>query len=454
MTQDTQRTLEIASLQKFVLFLGLNTNNQFMNILLLGSGGREHAFAWKLKQSPLVDKLYIAPGNAGTASCGENINCSPVDFDKITQIVKEKQIGLVLVGPEDPLVQGIYDYFQSQDDLKNIPVIGPSQKGAQLEGSKDFAKAFMRKYHIPTAAYRTFTKETLNEGLSFIDSLKPSYVLKADGLAAGKGVVILNNADDAKTELEQMLACSKFGKASEKVVIEEFLKGIELSVFVLTDGEHYQVLPVAKDYKKIGENDTGPNTGGMGAVSGVPFADDAFMEKVHEKIIQPTIRGLEQEKITYKGFIFIGLMNVGGNPYVIEYNVRMGDPETESVLPRIKNDLVEMLLATANGTLNEIKMEIDERYAVTVMMVSRGYPGTYEKGKKITGLNAVKDSIIFHAGTALDSEGILNTNGGRVLGVMSYGATLTEAREKSYKNAALIDFDGKYFRHDIGKDLM
>ncbi|HNX06753.1 MAG TPA: phosphoribosylamine--glycine ligase [Bacteroidales bacterium] len=425
-----------------------------MNILLLGSGGREHAFAWKLSQSPLLDKLYIAPGNAGTASCGENIDCSPLDFEKIALFVKEKQIGLVLVGPEDPLVQGIYDYFQAHEELKNIPVIGPSQKGAQLEGSKDFAKVFMQKYNIPTAAYRTFTRETLQEGFSFIDTLKPPYVLKADGLAAGKGVAILNNTGDAKAELEQMLAGSKFGKASEKVVIEEFLKGIELSVFVLTDGQHYQVLPVAKDYKKIGEGDTGPNTGGMGAVSGVPFADDAFMEKVHERIIKPTIQGLQQEKITYKGFIFMGLMNVGGDPYVIEYNVRMGDPETESVLPRIKNDLVELLLATAGGTLHTKKMKIDDRYTVTVMMVSEGYPGSYQKGKKIAGLNTLDGSIVFHAGTAVDAEGNIITNGGRVLGVMSFGDTLTEAREKSYKNTAIIDFEGMYYRHDIGNDLM
>lgn len=425
-----------------------------MNILLLGSGGREHAFAWKLSQSPLIDKLYIAPGNAGTASCGENIDCSPLDFEKIELFVKEKQIGLVLVGPEDPLVQGIYDYFQAHEELKNIPVIGPSQKGAQLEGSKDFAKVFMQKYNIPTAAYRTFTRETLQEGFSFIDTLKPPYVLKADGLAAGKGVAILNNTGDAKAELEQMLAGSKFGKASEKVVIEEFLKGIELSVFVLTDGQHYQVLPVAKDYKKIGEGDTGPNTGGMGAVSGVPFADEVFMKKVHERIIKPTIQGLQQEKITYKGFIFMGLMNVGGDPYVIEYNVRMGDPETESVLPRIKNDLVELLLATAGGTLHTKKMKIDDRYAVTVMMVSKGYPGSYQKGKKIAGLNTLDGSIVFHAGTAVDAEGNIITNGGRVLGVMSFGDTLTEAREKSYKNTAVIDFEGMYYRHDIGNDLM
>ncbi|HOY31461.1 MAG TPA: phosphoribosylamine--glycine ligase [Bacteroidales bacterium] len=424
-----------------------------MNILLLGSGGREHAFAWKLMQSPLLEKLYIAPGNAGTALCGENINCSPLEFEKIAQIVREKKIGLVLAGSEDTLVHGIYDYFQSHDDLMHIPVIGPSQKGAKLEGSKDFAKAFMQKYNIPTAAYRTFTKETLEDGLSFIDASEPSYVLKADGLAAGKGVVILNNADDAKTELEQMLACSKFGKASEKVVIEEFLKGIELSVFVITDGEHYQILPAAKDYKKIGEGDTGPNTGGMGAVSGVPFAGDVFMKKVEDRIIKPTILGIQQEKIIYKGFIFFGLMNVGGDPYVIEYNVRMGDPETESVLPRIKNDLLELLLAASNGTLNEITMEIDPRFVATVMMVSQGYPFNYEKGKKIAGLNAVSDSIVFHAGTTYDDNNSIVTNGGRVLGITSFGTTLQQALDNSYKNAAVVNFEGKYYRRDIGKDL-
>lgn len=425
-----------------------------MNILLLGSGGREHTFAWKLTQSPLLDKLYITPGNAGTATCGENIDCSPVDFEKIRQIVKEKNIGLVLVGPEDPLVQGICEYFSAHDDIKNVPVIGPSQKGAMLEGSKDFAKAFMKKYNIPTAAYKSFTKATLNEGCRFIETLEPQFVLKADGLAAGKGVVILNDAGEAKAELEEMLAGAKFGKASEKVVIEEFLKGIELSVFVITDGENYKILPSAKDYKKIGEGDTGPNTGGMGTVSGVPFADDVFMNKVKERIIKPTIYGIKQEQIRYTGFIFFGLMNVAGDPFVIEYNVRMGDPETESVLPRIKTDLVEMLMATANNRLSEVNLEIDERYTTTVMMVSKGYPGSYEKGKIITGLDNVSDSIVFHAGTALDEEGHFMTNGGRVLGITSFGETMQEALDKSYKNAGVVDFEGKYFRRDIGKDLM
>ena len=425
-----------------------------MNILLLGSGGREHTFAWKISQSPLLDKLYIAQGNAGTAMYGENISCSPVDFDKIRQIVSEKKIQLVLVGPEDPLVQGIYDYFLAHEDIKNIPVIGPSQKGAMLEGSKDFAKAFMQKYNIPTANYRSFTKETFEDGCRFIDTLKPPYVLKADGLAAGKGVVILNDAADAKTELEQMLVGSKFGKASEKVVIEEFLKGIELSVFVITDGKNYKILPSAKDYKKIGESDTGPNTGGMGAVSSVPFADAVFMEKVNERIIKRTINGIKQENIMYKGFVFIGLMNVGGDPYVIEYNVRMGEPETESVLPRIKNDFVEILQATANNKLNEVTLVTDDRYAVTIMLVSKGYPGSYEKGKKISGLNDVHDSIVFHAGTALDAGGNYITNGGRVLGITSFGETLQQALDKSYKNAGIIDFEGKYYRRDIGKDLM
>jgi len=425
-----------------------------MNILLLGSGGREHTFAWKLSQSPLLEKLYIAPGNAGTAMCGENINCSPVDFEKIRQIVKEKNIGLVLVGPEDPLVQGIHEYFLAHDDIKNIPVIGPSQKGAMLEGSKDFAKAFMQKYNIPTAKYRSFTKATLDEGCRFIDTLKPPFVLKADGLAAGKGVVILNDAAEAKAELEQMLAGAKFGKASEKVVIEEFLKGIELSVFVITDGENYKILPSAKDYKKIGEGDTGPNTGGMGTVSGVPFADDVFMNKVKERIIEPTIYGIKQEHIVYTGFIFFGLMNVAGDPFVIEYNVRMGDPETESVLPRLKTDLVEILMATANNRLPEVSLEIDERYTTTVMMVSKGYPGSYEKGKVITGLDAVTGSIVFHAGTSLNEKGNFITSGGRVLGVTSFGETIQEALDKSYKSAGIIDFEGKYFRSDIGKDLM
>jgi len=425
-----------------------------MNILLLGSGGREHTFAWKLRQSSLLEKLYIAPGNVGTALCGENISCSPVDFEKIRQIVKEKNIALVLVGPEDPLVLGIYDYFQSHDDLKNIPLIGPSQQGAMLEGSKDFAKSFMQRYDIPTAKYRSFTKETLEEGNQFIDTLKPPYVLKADGLAAGKGVVILNDVLEAKKELRQMLVGSKFGKASEKVVLEEFLKGIELSAFVITDGENYKILPVAKDYKKIGEGDTGPNTGGMGTVSGVAFADDVFMKKVHERIILPTINGIRQEKIVYKGFIFFGLMNVGGDPYVIEYNVRMGDPETESVLPRVKNDLVELLLATAHNKLNNMTVETDPRYVATVMMVSKGYPGNYEKGKEITGLDKVQDSIVFHAGTAYGANNNVITSGGRVLGITSFGDTLQDALDKSYRNAAAINFEGKYYRTDIGKDVM
>jgi len=425
-----------------------------MNILLIGSGGREHTFAWKLAQSPLLKKLFILPGNAGTALLGENINCSPVDFDKIRQIVKERNINLVLVGPEDPLVNGIYDFFLEHDDISHIPVIGPSKEGAELEGSKDFAKAFMQKYNIPTAAYQTFSKETIEDGYRFLETLKAPFVLKADGLAAGKGVVILNDVTEAKEELTQMLIGSKFGKASAKVVIEEFLKGIELSVFVITDGDTYKILPSAKDYKKIGEGDTGPNTGGMGTVSGVSFADEVFMENVIEQIIKPTIEGIKLENIAYKGFIFFGLMNVGGEPKVIEYNVRMGDPETESVLPRIKNDFVELLLAVANNKLKEIDIDFDKRYAATVMLVSKGYPGNYEKGEIITGINNVLDSLVFHAGTTVDLSGNTITNGGRVLGVTSLGETLSEALEKSYHNASLINFNGKYFRRDIGKDVM
>ena len=425
-----------------------------MRILLLGSGGREHTFSWKIAQSPLLTKLFIAPGNAGTLQYGENINLQGSDFVGIRQFVKENKVDLVLVGPEDPLVLGIHDYFLAHNDIKDIPVIGPCKQGAMLEGSKDFAKAFMQRNAIPTAAYQTFTKETITDGFAFIDTLQAPYVLKADGLAAGKGVVILNDTEETKAELHRMLIDSKFGAASNKVVIEEFLKGIELSVFVVTDGISYKILPEAKDYKRIGEGDTGPNTGGMGTVSGVPFATAEFMKKVEDRVIKPTISGLKTENIPYKGFIFIGLMNVAGNPYVIEYNVRMGDPETESVLPRLKNDFVEMLQAIGNNSLKNITVEIDSKVTATVMLVSEGYPGAYQKGKVITGLEKVEGSIVFHAGTSLDAAGNTITNGGRVLAVTSYGATLQEALNRSYSNIEHIHFEGKSFRKDIGQDVI
>lgn len=424
-----------------------------MNVLLLGQGGREHAFAWKLAQSPLLKELYIAPGNAGTEEFGENINIKATDFPSIKKLVKEKSIEMVVVGPEDPLVAGIYDYFINDADLKNIPVIGPSKAGAQLEGSKDFAKAFMQKYKIPTARYQTFTKDTLQEGFKFLESLEAPYVLKADGLAAGKGVVIPNTLDEAKAELTEMLANAKFGNASSKVVIEEFLKGIELSVFILTDGNSYKILPAAKDYKRIGDNDTGLNTGGMGAVSPVPFADESFLKKVEEKIVVPTINGLKKENITYKGFIFIGLMNVNGEPYVIEYNVRMGDPETEVVLPRIESDLLELFVAVSKGKLKEKEIKISPKTALTLVLVSGGYPGDYEKGFEVVGLDEVQNSIVFHAGTIRKDEEIL-TNGGRVFAITSLGNTIKEARDKSYFNADTVNFIGKYHRNDIGLDLM
>lgn len=426
-----------------------------MRVLLLGSGGREHTFSWKIAKSPLLKKLYIAPGNAGTQLHGENINLSPVDFEAIRNFVINKQINLVLVGPEDPLVLGIHDFFLTHDEIKHIPVIGPCKDGAQLEGSKDFAKAFMKKNGIPTAAYQTFSKDNIQQAYQFIDGLKPPYVLKADGLAAGKGVVILSNPEEAKDELNRMLIDKKFGEASNKVVIEEFLKGIELSVFVVTDGISYKILPEAKDYKRIGDGDTGPNTGGMGTVSGVPFATPEFMKKVEERIIIPTIEGLKKDNIPYKGFIFIGLMNVSGEPYVIEYNVRMGDPETESVLPRIKNDFLEILQAVATETLDKITIKFDSRYTATIMLVSDGYPGAYQKGKEITGLDAdYCGSLIFHAGTAVNADNKVVTSGGRVLGVTSFGDTLSEALAKSYDCIYNINFDGKKFRRDIGQDLL
>jgi phosphoribosylamine--glycine ligase len=423
-----------------------------MKIFLLGSGGREHAFAWKLSQSPICEKLFIAPGNAGTGQHGENVAIDVNDFEAIEAFVFENKIQLVVVGPEDPLVNGIYDFFQSKKELKNIPVIGPSKDGAQLEGSKAFAKQFMVRHNIPTAAYEEFTIDNLEDGFDFIDEQTPPIVLKADGLAAGKGVLICAEHGEAKDNLRDMIENNKFGKASAKVVIEEFLKGIEFSVFVLTDGTNYKILPNAKDYKRIGEGDTGLNTGGMGCISPVPFVDDALMKKVEQRVIIPTIEGLKKDNIVYKGFIYIGFMNVNGEPLVIEYNCRMGDPETEIVLPRIKSDLVELLLAVGNGTLSEKQIEIDERACATVIVASGGYPEDYEKGKEITGLDAAGESIIFHAGTRQEGDKVL-TNGGRVLAVTSYGKDIHEAVVKSNAAIGKINFEGKYFRKDIGYEF-
>lgn len=423
-----------------------------MNILVLGSGGREHTFAWKIKQSAKCDKLFVAPGNAGTAQIAENLPISVNDFEAIKKAVLSNDIQMVVVGPEDPLVLGIYDYFQQDEVLKNISVIGPSKAAAQLEGSKEFAKEFMVRHGVPTAKYDSFTAETAEQGCEFLTSLQPPYVLKADGLAAGKGVLIIDNLVEAQTELRNMLLNAKFGQASDKVVIEEFLSGIELSCFVLTDGKSYKILPTAKDYKRIGEGDTGLNTGGMGAISPVPFATQEFLDKVEEKVVKPTIEGFAKDGLEYKGFVFIGLMKVGEEPYVIEYNVRMGDPETEVVLPRLKSDLVDIFEAIAEEKLSEKKLEIDERSATTVMMVSGGYPEDYEKGKVITGIEMVKDSIVFHAGTTLKNDEIL-TNGGRVLAVTSYGKDFKEALEKSYQSIEKIHFDKQYFRTDLGFDL-
>ena len=423
-----------------------------MTILLLGSGGREHAFAWKMIQSPLCDTLFVAPGNAGTAAIANNININPTDFPAIKDFVLKEKVEMVVVGPEDPLVKGIYDFFLNDTELKNIPVIGPSTVGAQLEGSKEFAKEFLFRHNIPTAAYDSFTAETVEQGCQFLETLQPPYVLKADGLAAGKGVLIIQDLAEAKEELRNMLVHQKFGSASAKVVIEEFLDGIELSCFVLTDGKSYKILPTAKDYKRIGEGDTGLNTGGMGAVSPVPYVDAVLMEKIETRIVKPTIDGFQKDGIPYKGFVFIGLINVKGEPIVIEYNVRMGDPETEVVIPRLKTDLVELFLAVANEKLDQIALEVDERSATTIMVVSGGYPEEFEKGKVISGLENITDSIVFHAGTKLENNQVLS-NGGRVLTVTSYGDNFEEAIKKSYQNIAKLQFDKMYFRRDIGNDL-
>ncbi len=423
-----------------------------MNILVLGSGGREHTFAWKISQSPLCDSLFVAPGNSGTSTIATNLPIGVTDFEAIKIEVLKNNIELVVVGPEDPLVQGIHDFFLNDDALKNITVIGPQQAAAELEGSKEFAKEFMMRHNIPTAAYQSFTSDNLEEGYKFLETLNAPYVLKADGLAAGKGVLILNDLDEAKTELKEMLVDSKFGNASSKVVIEEFLEGIELSCFVLTDGKDYKILPTAKDYKRIGEGDTGLNTGGMGAVSPVPFATKEFLDKIENQIVKPTIEGLQKDDLPYVGFVFIGLIKVGDDPKVIEYNVRMGDPETEVVLPRLKTDLVEIFKAMGNKTLKDINLDIDERAATTIMLVSGGYPEVYEKGKVIFGLDTVKDSIPFHAGAKLENDNIV-TSGGRVMAITSFGENYEEAIKKSYQTIGKLCFDKMYYRKDIGFDL-
>ncbi|MBC7643334.1 MAG: phosphoribosylamine--glycine ligase [Flavobacterium sp.] len=423
-----------------------------MTILLLGSGGREHALAWKMLQSPKCTQLFVAPGNAGTAKIASNIEIDILDFEALKTIVISNKIEMVVVGPEDPLVLGIYDFFRKDEILRHIPVIGPSKNGAQLEGSKEFAKEFLVRHNIPTAAYASFTEATVEMGCEFLTTLQPPYVLKADGLAAGKGVLIINNLFEAQEELRNMLVHQKFGKASSKVVIEEFLDGIELSCFVLTDGKNYKILPTAKDYKRIGEGDSGLNTGGMGAVSPVPFADSVLLEKIETRIVKPTIEGFVKDGIDYKGFVFIGLINVKGEPIVIEYNVRMGDPETEVVVPRLKTDLVELFLAVANQELDKIVLEVDSRSATTIMIVSGGYPEEYEKGKIISGIEKVTDSIVFHAGTKLVNNEIVS-NGGRVLAITSFGENFDAATKKSYQSIEKLNFDKMYYRKDIGKDL-
>ncbi|CEN51697.1 phosphoribosylamine--glycine ligase [Capnocytophaga canis] len=423
-----------------------------MNILILGSGGREHAFALKISQSKLCENLYVAPGNGGTHQVATNVSISPTDFQSVKKFVLDNQITMLVVGPEDPLVHGVYDFFKNDSDLQHVQVVGPSKEGAKLEGSKEFAKQFMQRHGIPTARYESFTKETVERGCQFLSTMQPPYVLKADGLAAGKGVLIINDLSQAQSELRNMLLNEKFGSASQKVVVEEFLDGIELSCFVLTDGKNYKILPTAKDYKRIGENDQGLNTGGMGAVSPVPFADADFMQKIEERIVQPTIAGLKKDSIEYQGFVFIGLIKVKGEPYVIEYNVRMGDPETEVVLPRIESDLVAVFQSLRSQTLDELTLQINPESATTVMMVSGGYPEDYEKGKIITGVENVSGSIVFHAGTARKGDDLV-TSGGRVLAVTSFGKDFKEALKKSYENIEKIHFDKMYFRKDIGFDL-
>ena len=423
-----------------------------MNILILGSGGREHTFAWKIAKSTKCKHLFVAPGNSGTAQIATNVNIGVNDFDAIKELVLNEDINMVVVGPEDPLVNGIHDYFLNDEAIKHVAVIGPQKVAAKLEGSKEFAKEFMYRHNIPTAAYESFTKENVEKGYAFLETLKAPYVLKADGLAAGKGVVILNDLDEAKAELKSMLVDAKFGEASNKVVIEEFLDGIELSCFVLTDGTNYKILPTAKDYKRIGEGDTGLNTGGMGAISPVPFATDEFLNKIEERIVKPTINGFKKDNLPYVGFVFIGIIKVGDDPKVIEYNVRMGDPETEVVLPRLKNDFVEILQAMSHGTLDKINIEIDERAVTTIMLVSGGYPEAYEKGKEITGIKSIRGSIAFHAGAILN-EGKVVTSGGRVMAITSYGNTYQEAIKKSYQNIEKLHFDKMNYRKDIGFDL-